>query len=219
MIYRIFTAERLIFKYRGMVHEVETIDGKEVADLINARGYILNDLVYIFRGEFKPGDETTAGVYTVGDELRFVDPINDNERERYSIKNVKEIVLDIDQIIREISENKETFLDPEDVEIINANSEVSKFEIREDDDFLKKIIKQAIVSKEINLKNYAKKLPNKHDLGNMISTLNKQTKMSVVNFKRWCEMLGLKWSIVLEDDGSDALAPLKEIIEIDSDIQ
>jgi hypothetical protein len=67
------------------------------------------------------------------------------------------------------------------------------------------------------LKNYKNKFSNQYGLNNMKSSLNKGTKMTVLNFVRWCEILGLKWNMTVEDNGGDRSNPLPDVIEINSE--
>lgn len=221
MVIMIYSAEKLLFREGTSVHEAEVIHLEDWnKPFVDGRAYIIGHYVYVCRGPLSEAPSIKQiGLYTDGDKYELIHPRNDREKEKYSSSSIKEINLNIESMMKEIITDMSNFIDNDDVEILNSNKEVSEFQVHENDDFLKKVIKQAITSKEINLKNYATKLPNKHDLGNMISILTKDTKMSVVNFKRFTEMLGLRWELTLEDDGTDRLAPLKEKIEIDSENQ
>lgn len=212
---RIFTG-RMVVTIGDDFHEVEIYfpDKK----LVKGRGYIKGDYVYVYRGKkekFKKS-ELIPGVYkNKHGEYEFVDPDSKLEKLEYSAGNV--IEFDADAIFNEISEKKEDFLDPEDIEVINNNQEVFVPTFKEDDDFLKYGVKKAILDKQVNLKNYKNKFPNQYALNNMKSGLNKETKMTVPNFKSWSEILGLKWKMIIEDDGTDRLSPLPEPIIITSD--
>ena len=101
-----------------------------------------------------------------------------------------------------------------DIEIINNNSEIFTPTIRPEDDFLKYIVKKAILDKKINLKNYRERFSNDYALNNMKSGLSKSTKMTVPNFIKWCEILGLDWEMTIKDNGDDTINPLSENIYI-----
>jgi hypothetical protein len=195
-------------------HEVELYSpGKK---LKKGFGYIKGNYVYIYRGKkekFKKND-LPPGVYlNKNGEYEFIKPENKQEKEAYHTDNI--IELDVENIFKDIAENKENFIDPEDIEIINNNSDAWVPTIREDDDFLKYIIKKVIIDKKVNLKNYRGKFTNQYALNNMKSGLNKDTKMTVTNFKIWCEILGIKWTMFIEDDGTDRMNPLPKGFEID----
>lgn len=209
---RVFSG-RLVISIGDDFHEVElyTSDKRLKKD----RGYIKGNYVYIYRGkkEKYKKDEMLPGIYmNTRSEYEFLEPRTATEQAEYSTDFIVE--LNTESIFEEIAGKKEDFLDPHDIEVINNNQEIFVPTFREDDDFLKHIVKKAILDKQVNLKNYKSKFPNQYALNNMKSGLNKETKMTVTNFKSWCEILGLKWRMVIEDDGTDRLSPLPETLEI-----
>jgi len=213
--FRVFIGRLFITTEEGF-HEVERYHASK--KLRKGFGYILNDYVYIYRGKkekFRPS-EMLPGIYlNIHGEHEFVPPNTVTDKVDYSIHNI--IELDTQKIINDILEQKEDFLDPEDIEVINNNQEIFKPTFKEEDDFLKYAVKKAILDKQVNLKNYKSKFPNQYALNNMKSGLNKETKMTVTNFDSWCEILGLKWKMVIEDAGTDKISPLPERIDITSD--
>lgn len=83
--------------------------------------------------------------------------------------------------------------------------------INDTDDFLTKGIKQAIINKNINIKNQIKKSNiSKNDASNMISGLKSDRDMSLLYFMRWVEVLGLDFKLYLRDNGEDLDAPMKK---------
>lgn len=217
---KVFTSSILKFNEGNKVYTVlpwfndvsESSNGVDVA-------YMINEYVYPYRGKYDnldPSLPKSVGIYDSdnSDKVVMISPKTKMDKKTYSISKVKSYDLDVDSILDFVEKHGDELMDEKTIEAINANSEVSRFEIKEEDDFLKKIIKKLINSKKINLKNYQDKLANRHDLGNMISVLNKSTKMSVVNFERWCEMLGVDWEVTINDNGEDTLAPLEESLRI-----
>ena len=182
--------------------------------LVKNTGYIIGDYVYIYRGKLKDENTTVPGIYkTKGNEYTRIEP-SKNEKHLYHIDNVNE--LEVDSIFDTIEKNKDVFIQPEDIEIINNNSEVYTPTIKESDDFLKYVIKKAIIDKKINLRNYKGRFANEYALNNMKSGLNKSTKMTVPNFIKWAEVLGFDWKLSIWDSGKDTVNPLPEPIEISS---
>lgn len=212
---RVFTG-RLVLSVDDDFHEVELFS--EDKKLKKGFGYIKGNFVYIYRGKLSKHDkkDLKPGIYSKDTgEYVFVEPTTENEKETYSVNNV--IELNIDKIFDEISTKKDQFVDAEDIEVINNNAEIFVPKIKENDDFLKYIVKKAIIDKKINLKNYRHKFTNQYALNNMKSGLQKDTKMTVTNFKIWCEVLGLKWKMIVEDDGTDKISPLPESFEVSSE--
>lgn len=177
--------------------------------------YIKNDVVYIYHGRLKnAADSSIPGIYKTSDGYIFVEPSKKDIENIYSVDNV--VDLDINNIIVKISKNADAFQQPEDIEIINSNSELYVPTIKETDDFLKLLVKLIIIDKKINIRNYKDCFANEYALNNMKSGLKRDTKMTVTNFKAWCEILGVRWKIVVEDNGTDTMNPLPNSIEIDS---
>lgn len=193
------------------VHPLPYDAGLMVVD----EAYIDADLVMPYYGKvedkvFKPGFYTRDdGVGAVQLVAKYPEK---DERDHYSIDRV--IAFEIDKLVEKIK--SEDFMTPEEIERINLNSEFRKFDINPDDDFLKVIIKTIINTKKVNLKIYANRLPERHSLGNMISSLSGKTKMSVTYFQIWSELLGFEYKLSIFDDGDDPIAPLKNDIYFDS---
>ena len=172
------------------------------------------DIVYIYRGKCKKNAiPSIPGVYRKDDGLIFVDPDESNIAD-YSVDNIRD--MDTGSILSYIADNADEFVQPDDIEIINSSGDIYIPTIGDDDDFLKRIIKEAIIAKRINLKNYKDKFSDNYSLTNMKSGLSRSTKMTVPNFLKWCEILGLDWKVILSDSGADKYNPLPKEISIDS---
>ena len=148
-------------------------------------------------------------------KIIFVEP-KEKEKKKYDVDNINE--LSTSSIFDKVSQETDKFIQPSDIEIINNNSEMFTPTIRPEDDFLKYIVKKAILDKKINLKNYKNRFTNEYALNNMKSGLSKSTKMTVPNFVKWCEILGLDWEMTVSDNGDDNINPLSEPINISNKI-
>lgn len=173
--------------------------------------YIKGDFVYVYRGKLKEDESVLPGIYKKNDKYIFIEP-ESSKLAKYSIDNINE--LSVSNIFEKVEDNITDFIQLSDIEIINNNSEIFTPTIREDDDFLKYIVKKAILDKKINLKNYKDRFSNEYALNNMKSGLNKSTKMTVPNFVKWCEILGLDWAMTITDNGEDKINPLSEDIYV-----
>ena len=81
---------------------------------------------------------------------------------------------------------------------------------KESDDFLKILIKAAIIIKEIDMNYLKAEVSDGYVINNLLSILKGNTKMSTKQFNRFCELLKVKISIKMEDDGSsDNAYPMK----------
>ena len=178
--------------------------------------YIENnsDIVKIYRGKYKDNKKLLPGLYKEGKNIIEIEP-TEYERQYYKISNVTE--LDLNKIFQTLTDKTNDFIHPDDVEIINNNTDMYVPTIKDEDDFLKYLVKKCIIDKKINLKNYKGRFVNHYALTNMKSSLNRSTKMTVTNFKLWCEILGLKWNMTIYDSGEDQLSPLPKPITITDD--
>lgn len=199
----------------GIFHPV--FNYEEGIELKNEAGYIKGDFVYLYRGKFKKGESLEPGVYIDdNDNHVFVDPVTRGDVKRYNVANI--IDVDTDKIIDEIINKKESFISLQDSEILISNSDVFVPTIKDTDDPLKKIIKQAIIEKRVNLSIYKNKVNNEYGLVNMKSALLRDTAMSIKYFKMWLEVLDLDFRIILRDNGDPQnINPLKREIVINSD--
>lgn len=205
----VFTG-RLFIYINEIYHEVSTyIEGSK---LILERGYIKGNFVYIYKGELSETLTPHEGeCFKRNGELIFTE-LNDINSPHF-IGNIIEL-NNLDKIVDDIVNNPDDFETAETIEIVNTNGEVYSPTINPTDDFLKYVIKKAILAKRINLKNYKEKCKSLYDLNNMKSGLTGTTKMTVPYFLKWCEILGLDWDLTIRDNGTDNIAPLKGEINV-----
>ena len=98
---------------------------------------------------------------------------------------------------------------------LNASTSVFQPEINETDDFLKRLIKEIILKKHVNIAKYAPRFEKKYELSNLRQALTNDSKTSASNFMRWIELFGVKFHIIIEDMGTDT-DPLKQILYYDN---
>lgn len=141
------------------------------------------------------------------------DASNSETYELFNINNMKNDMynLSIEHIIENTNENDELY-NEQALADMNAATAIFVPIINEDDDPLKKLIKQTIISKEIDINRLKHKMPQKYGITNMKSALVGKTKMSISNFMIWCELLGVSYDIIISDNGSDRINPLKDDI-------
>ena len=186
--------------------------------LKKGKGYIIDDFVLVYRGKKDDMVKTPRpGIYKVKNdgetEYEFIFPRNEIEREEYAIENIVDMSLDAISSV----DSDET-LNLTEMEVINNNGAIYKPTIKTEDDFLKKAVKQVILSKKISLNNYYKnKFPASNGLNNYRSGLEGTTKLSTTKFDVWAEVLGFNYKLIIEDDGTDTMNPLEEQIVISSD--
>lgn len=205
---------RIIIGIGDAYHEVHLLTKGKKLEIEKA--YIVNDFVYIYRGTISNPDNVCEGYLYTYDNKVIIGEIHTPEMMKmHSVNNI--IELNLDNIFEDIKRNADNFNTAEMIEAVNNNAELFIPTINPDDDFLKYLIKKVIIDKKINLKNYKDKFASQNDLNNMKSGLTHKTKMSVVYFMKWLEILGLQCKIELSDNGTDKLAPLHEPIYLDTD--
>lgn len=89
-------------------------------------------------------------------------------------------------------------------------------EIKENDDFLKKVIKKAILEKEVNLNKYKATMNKTWTLPNLIQALFKDTKISPTAFVSWMEILDCDFELIIRDNGCDRDNPLPRAMAFNS---
>lgn len=203
---------RMILAVDDYVYEVHMYH-PSMTKLQKNHGYIIRDYVYVYKGKEKPDG---MGIYKNRDtgELMVIDGSN-KEKEKFTVDKI--IDMDIESITNKIKEQSERFTSEEDLEVMNNSAEVFAPKIKEGDDFLKQVVKQALEEKQISIKHYKNKFSKPHTLNNIKSALINKTKTSINNFEQWAELLGFDWEIRIYDNGLDKQNPMDVDIIFKSD--
>ena len=178
--------------------------------------YLYGDYYYIYRGMLSSKTPTPdePGIYineTTGKAVLF-DPSTDEEKEKYSYADrimsstVKDLVNQINN--REV----QVFVLPEATKSFCP-------ELSPNDDVLKRIMKQAIISKAIDLERYKHRFIDKNALFNFKQVLKGDSRLSMLLFDRGVEAFNLKYTIIVEegDSGETIGVKLEEPIIMSSD--
>ena len=203
---------RMILAVDDYVYEVHMYH-PSMTKLQKNHGYIIRDYVYVYKGKEKPDG---MGIYKNRDtgELMVIDGSN-KEKEKFTVDKI--IDMDIESITNKIKEQSERFTSEEDLEVMNNSAEVFAPKIKEGDDLLKQVVKQALEEKQISIKHYKNKFSKPHTLNNIKSALINKTKTSINNFEQWAELLGFDWEIRIYDNGLDKQNPMDVDIIFKSD--
>jgi hypothetical protein len=186
------------------VNVVGTIDKNEekpTGVLRDGKGYIdEEDNIWIYCGEGKPKNSNEYPFFWLEDEkMVFSDPPK-LVRDIFVAKNLEDITTKV--IIKKTEAGKKLF-DDQEIEDMNAASSFFIPTIFDYDDFLKKIVKTVIIQKGIDINRLKVKTGEKYVLNNMISALKNRTKMSVIYFSHWMELLGCDFDITVKDNKED----------------
>lgn len=155
-----------------------------------------NDLVYPYRGKYVEGYSTKPGLYKYKKETHII-PIKEALWDKYSAEHI--IELDPVKIIKEVNDNPEDFASKETIEEAMMHGDLLTPVLKESDDFLKHLIKRIILEKKVSISYYKTKFDKSHEFPNLRQSLDKETKMTVTNFKRWADLLGFDWEIIISD--------------------
>ena len=107
-------------------------------------------------------------------------------------------MIDISLVnIIEKTKPNEVLYDEQEIQDMNSAASFYVPIINDSDDFLKKIVKNTIIAKGIDINRLKGKTDQKYVLPNMKAALENKTKMSVIYFCCWMELLGCDFQILL----------------------
>lgn len=191
-------------------------DKEEKGIFQDNKGYIDDDgNIWIYSGLGKPKNANLYPYFWLNKDSKkeFSKP-NELIRNAFNISNLKDMSLV--SIIDTTKPNEQLF-DEKEINDIISSSAVYVPTIKESDDFLKKLVKYAIIQKGIDINRLKIKAGKPYELSNMKSALNNSTKTSGKYFENWMDLLGCTFDIVLKDAGTDSVDPLKDPIIYESD--
>lgn len=202
----------------GEVLDETSESDKKISDFKENRGYVDNDgYVWIYRADPKSSEIIPWFTVTFPDGVTPKLVFNPNrgwEEEAFHISRVGD--LSIKEIISN-TDDKPIEYDPEVIASVQRATAFVQPVIKDEDDFLKKLVKQTIISKRVNVKKYAKKVPKPWILHNLIqSTIISDTKCSPPPFLQWMELLDCDFKIIITDNGHDKEDPLRKEVMYDS---
>lgn len=189
----------------------------ESTDYVDGKGYINNTegivCIYTTKKSSLNLNDTIPYFWKTADGDIEYSNLTPDMFKTFGIKNI--VDLSEETIDNETVENEKLY-DEELIMSINTSTSVFKPPIQKEDDFLKKLIKQAILDKNIDVKILENKLDKKNGLNNLKSALLGKTKMSTTNFIIWSELLGLNFEVIVSDMGYDKLHPLPQTLHYTS---
>ncbi len=175
-------------------------------DLVEGVVYIYNDCLWKYY-ETVPSTLTNYPIFSfVGDEIVTRGAIDRGE-----------IPLDaiINKSLRMVVQKSEEGVNyTKDLLPVQSASSTAIYvpEIKEDDDFLKKLIKRIFLIKQVATSGYKRKFSKGYSFSNLYQSLNGKTKMSTVNWQTWIELLGLDCILILKDNGGDKESPINDYV-------
>lgn len=157
--------------------------------------YLDGDYFYLYRGERKGSSSNLKpGIYfdTITDSYFRVDPVSNDEKKEYQIAN-KIASINPEKIIDIVNTKDDILVDiPESTKIFMPS-------LCNSDDILKRLVKQALIQKNIDLDKYKSRFTDKNSLFNFKQVIKGDNKLSILIFDRGIDALGLRYSISLEE--------------------
>lgn len=173
----------------------------------DGKGYLDDDgYVWIFCKNGKPKNSDEYPYFWIEDENIIYSIPDDDIRDKFNIDNMIDISLV--NIIEKTKPN-EVLYDEQEIQDMNSAASFYVPIINDSDDFLKKIVKNTIITKGIDINRLKGKTDQKYVLPNMKAALENKTKMSVIYFCCWMELLGCDFQIDIIDNGLDSTNKLK----------
>lgn len=189
-----------------------------VNDFKENRGYVDEDgNIYIFREHPKQNELIPWFTIEMNPDgkpkLVFNQRRSEETRKMFRIERVGD--LSAKAIVDKTTEGEVEY-DPEVLNDIMRATSTFIPEIKDTDDFLKKLIKTAILEKNVNIHKYKKRMEKTYTLSNLIQALSNSTKISPFVFETWMEILGCDFEIRLIDNGDDRQDPMPHAIKYKS---
>lgn len=191
----------------NLENEKENLKRRKV-EYIDGKGYVdENEQIWIFCSEGKPKNHNSYPYFWLDEDGKkvFSDP-PELVKKAYCVDRM--VDLSVRRIV-EATEPGEQLYNEKEINDMNAAAAFFVPTFREDDDFLKKIVKTTILEKGIDINRLKNKTEEKYQLPNMKSALENMTKMSVIYFYSWMDLLGCDFEITIIDRGDDKTDPLK----------
>ena len=187
-------------------------DYSEFSEHIDGKAYIFPEKNHVFVYSDDSLDQvrdSVSRVYESDKGLKFVNENNEN----YSVDKIYSCTL---ADVREETIPGQELYDERALRDMNAATSVFVPVINETDDFLKKIVKTAILEKHIDIKMLQHRMDKKYALTNMKSALIGSTKMTVLNFMMWCDLLNIDFEMMVYDT-NDKQLPMGHVLHYSSE--
>lgn len=216
------TFEKNAFMIDGYIEDYSLDENESPCflDLLDNKGYVDEDgKIWIYK-EIEPDNSSMFGIipwFTVieNDEKRkykFSKRKLKDVDDAFDVKNIGD--LSFKNISKNIKEDDKLY-DEDVLNDLNASTTIFKPEIKDTDDFLKKLIKEIIIRKAVNIAKYLPKVPKKYILSNWKQSLSNDSKTSAINFINWSELMGIDFHVIAYDNGTDT-DKLKEVLHYDN---
>lgn len=178
---------------KGEVYKVQ--EYRPDIKLKHGFAYVKNNFIYPYMGEYISKFSREPGIYYVGkkkDKIHhFIKPFFLRKGSGYLMQDIKPTNI---KNILDIIEH-EGLIDIDSDIILSEKGKLFAPRISDDDNFLSKVIKTAIVKKKIDLNDYKNRFKSEYELNNYRRALLQNGNMSVDKFLKWCDVLDISFEI------------------------
>lgn len=189
--------------------------------------YPVGEYVYKYIGRIDRFRDSGPGTISMLQNRLFIRDYeeDDDTKDYYHIMHVQDkSAIDeddnVDHLIMSYAKNYRTgnnVVKNNRQKIVNTNG-VFIPELYSTDDALTRIMKQMIIHKKLVPSECRATFKTDYSFDNMRSALTGATaNMTITKFLAWCDLLNCKWQFTVEDNGTDTMNPLHEVLQITSE--
>jgi hypothetical protein len=187
---------------------------EDIKEFNKGTAYINNGFYYILRGKRernKPNDlYPDPGIYIDQNGPYIIEPYTEDDKHKFSLAG-KINTINHNEIIDMINKSEQIF--------VNTNENVKKFLLTIDntDDILKRIIKKALLDKDVDIDSIKSRFTDSNSWFNFKQSIKKKDgtgRFSILLFDRGMEALNLKYTIIVEEKDNSSIISKKLHTEI-----
>lgn len=194
---QIYTKESLLVT-DNEVFEIRLYDDS-LKEFQHGIAYLDNGYYYTYKGEVDLKDllkntYIKPGIYKdkISGEIYLQVPLTDNDKEKYSYQN-KISSIEPEKIIDMINNHEQILV------VVPDSTKIFLPSLSNNDDILKRLIKKALIEKNIDIDHYRHRFIDKNALFNFKQVIKGDNKLSMLLFDRGCEALNLKYTIIIDE--------------------
>lgn len=182
---------------------------EDLTEIKRGIAYLKDEYYYIYRGEMEKDSKDdlypAPGIYKDPNDgsIYRIDPYTLDDKKKYSMDG-KIASIDPEKIIEMVNSREEILIS------LPESSKIFLPSISPNDDILKRLTKEVLIKKGIDIDQYKNRFLDRNCLFNYKSSIKNNNKLSMLLFDRGIEAFNLKYTITIEEkDPSNCIgAPL-----------
>lgn len=195
----IYTPDDRLISKDGSVYRVRSYF-KELTEFEEDVAYLKDGYYYLYRGNLSDANSNDKpGIYYDSKKDSYVlFEVTPPDKEEYTYED-KIGSLNPSNIINQINNHQVKIINFPEADAMNIPP------ISEGDDILKRLIKQAMLYKRINIDLYKERFDDKNKLFNLKQVLKGDKPMTKLIFDRAVEAMSLKYTIIIEEEDPNSI--------------